>query len=172
MRSWWAAAGSDLPPRCARGNQFRPPRGAASPAAAGSRHSADSRKRGHAPSQIERRRNMMRSCWRLPACAVWVWSTRSRKFFTADQMCPAAGQGALAIQTRENDPVGEICGALNHLPTSRAVACERAALAALDGGLPIARWRIRGAARCLAARDRRRHFPRRISTLKSGTAVR
>ncbi len=59
--------------------------------------------------------------------------------FSPDQMCPAAGQGALAIQTRDHDPGREICGALNHLPTSRAVACERAALAELDAGcqLPV-----------------------------------
>ena len=56
-----------------------------------------------------------------------------------EQMCPAPGQGALAIQTRENGPAREICAQLNHQPSSQAVACERAALAALGGGcqLPI-----------------------------------
>jgi hydroxymethylbilane synthase len=56
-----------------------------------------------------------------------------------EQLCPAAGQGALAIETREDDPVYEICRQLNHEMSSQAVACERAALAALGGGcqLPV-----------------------------------
>lgn len=56
-----------------------------------------------------------------------------------DQMCPAAGQGALAVQTRACDPAFETCARLNHKPTSQAVDCERTALAALGGGcqLPI-----------------------------------
>lgn len=55
------------------------------------------------------------------------------------QMCPAAGQGALAIQTRDQDEAHEICRSLNHEHSSRAVACERAALSALGGGcqLPV-----------------------------------
>lgn len=56
------------------------------------------------------------------------------------QMCPAAGQGALAIQTRKNDAAAEICATLNHELTSQSVACERTVLAALGGGcqLPVA----------------------------------
>jgi hydroxymethylbilane synthase len=59
--------------------------------------------------------------------------------FPAELICPAPGQGALAIQTRESDLAGEVCAALNHGPTREAVICERAALAALGGGcqLPI-----------------------------------
>ena len=54
-----------------------------------------------------------------------------------DQMCPAAGQGALAIETRADDPARDLCVALNHEPTSRAVTCERAVLAALGGGCQL-----------------------------------
>jgi hydroxymethylbilane synthase len=56
-----------------------------------------------------------------------------------EQVCPAAGQGALAIETRSYDPVFEICRRLNHDDSSVAVACERAALAELGGGcqLPV-----------------------------------
>ncbi len=56
-----------------------------------------------------------------------------------EQMCPAAGQGALAIETRMADPAFEICRQLNHTASERAVNCERAALNALGGGcqLPI-----------------------------------
>ncbi len=56
---------------------------------------------------------------------------------TSDQMCPAPGQGALAIQTRAQDPAYTICRALDHLPSFQAVTCERAALAALGGGCQL-----------------------------------
>ncbi len=56
-----------------------------------------------------------------------------------DQMCPAAGQGALAIQTRAEEDVRQWTEPLNHLPSYQAVICERVALAALGGGcqLPV-----------------------------------
>ncbi|MBV9083300.1 MAG: hydroxymethylbilane synthase, partial [Acidobacteriaceae bacterium] len=55
-------------------------------------------------------------------------------------MCPAPGQGALAVQTRAGDPAFDICRELTHEPTAQAVHCERAVLAGLGGGcqLPIA----------------------------------
>ncbi|HEX4773581.1 MAG TPA: hydroxymethylbilane synthase [Bryobacteraceae bacterium] len=59
--------------------------------------------------------------------------------FTPEEICPAPGQGALAVQTREGDRAFEICRKLDHEPTSAAVRCERALLTALGGGcqLPI-----------------------------------
>jgi hydroxymethylbilane synthase len=59
--------------------------------------------------------------------------------FSPQQMCPAPGQGALAIQTRRGDPAYKICAQLNDEPTSQAVTCERTVLAALGGGcqLPV-----------------------------------
>jgi hydroxymethylbilane synthase len=56
-----------------------------------------------------------------------------------EEMCPAPGQGALAIQTRVHDEAFEICKAMGHAPSFFAVSAERAALAALGGGcqLPI-----------------------------------
>jgi hydroxymethylbilane synthase len=55
------------------------------------------------------------------------------------EMCPAPGQGALAIETRAGDEAFEICRELNHASSFQTVSCERAALAALGGGcqLPI-----------------------------------
>ncbi len=53
------------------------------------------------------------------------------------QSCPAPGQGALAIQTRQDDPAIAVCSQLDHLPTRRAVACERTVLAALGGGCQL-----------------------------------
>jgi hydroxymethylbilane synthase len=61
------------------------------------------------------------------------------EIFTPAQMCPAPGQGALAIETRLADPATDICAQLNHLATSQAVRSERAFLSALGGGcqLPV-----------------------------------
>lgn len=61
------------------------------------------------------------------------------EILSPDQVCPAPGQGALAIQTRAADSAKHICAALNDPATRAAVTCERAALAALGGGcqLPI-----------------------------------
>lgn len=61
------------------------------------------------------------------------------EIFSPDEMCPAAGQGALAIETRENDPAQAICSQLDHPPSRQAVVCERTALACVGGGcqLPI-----------------------------------
>lgn len=65
--------------------------------------------------------------------------TQIAQIFTAKEVCPAPGQGALAIQTRTGDKAHHICAQLNDLATSRAVQCERAVLAALGGGcqLPV-----------------------------------
>lgn len=61
------------------------------------------------------------------------------EILSPEQVCPAPGQGALAIQTRDGDAAQLTCTGLNHEATRQAVACERAALAALGGGcqLPI-----------------------------------
>ncbi len=50
-----------------------------------------------------------------------------------EQMCPAPGQGALAVETREGGWPQEICGQINDEPSSQAVACERAVVRALGG---------------------------------------
>jgi hydroxymethylbilane synthase len=64
---------------------------------------------------------------------------RITQILSSDEMCPAAGQGALAIQTRIADGAEEICRLLDHPSSREAVICERAALAALGGGcqLPV-----------------------------------
>jgi hydroxymethylbilane synthase len=61
------------------------------------------------------------------------------QIFSAEEICPAPGQGALAVETRDADDAFQICRALNHLPTEQSVVCERTVLAALGGGcqLPV-----------------------------------
>jgi hydroxymethylbilane synthase len=61
-----------------------------------------------------------------------------RGFFSPEQLCPAAGQGALAMESRSGDR--ETISALrflDHAPTRSAVECERAALNALGGGCQV-----------------------------------
>jgi hydroxymethylbilane synthase len=53
---------------------------------------------------------------------------------SADVMLPAPGQGALAVQCRDDAAILGLVAALNHVPTELAVTAERAYLAALGGG--------------------------------------
>ncbi len=66
---------------------------------------------------------------------------RVTQYFTFDQMCPAVGQGALAIEIRQGDRQVE-CAVkpLDHAVTRQAVWAERAMLRQLGGGcqVPIA----------------------------------
>jgi hydroxymethylbilane synthase len=59
-----------------------------------------------------------------------------------DLMLPAPGQGALAVQCRDDAALLELLAPLNHLPTRLSVTAERAFLARLGGGcsLPIAAY--------------------------------
>jgi len=59
------------------------------------------------------------------------------------EMLPCVGQGAIAIETRAQDPrVHELCTKLDHPETRACVTAERALLAAMGGGcaVPIAAW--------------------------------
>jgi hydroxymethylbilane synthase len=70
--------------------------------------------------------------------------------FDFDQMLPAVGQGALAIEARQDHPrLKELVAALDHRPTALAVSAERALLGTLEGGcqVPIgahATWQVDG----------------------------
>jgi len=68
-------------------------------------------------------------------------ANRITEHLSEDLMLPAVGQGALAIETREDDaPTAEIIHALNHEATRLACSAERAFLKGLGGGclVPIA----------------------------------
>ena len=61
-----------------------------------------------------------------------------RERFPALVLCPAAGQGALAIETRAGDTTTvEALAVLDHADTRFAVTAERTALAALGGGCQV-----------------------------------
>jgi hydroxymethylbilane synthase len=53
-------------------------------------------------------------------------------------MCPAVGQGALAVETRDDGGIAhQICRRLDHAETRAAVTAERALLATLGGGCQV-----------------------------------
>lgn len=61
-----------------------------------------------------------------------------RECFAPEILCPAPGQGALAIETRSDDPATIAALAfLDHPATRYAVSAERATLAALGGGCQV-----------------------------------
>ena len=69
------------------------------------------------------------------------WEEKVSEYLPLEQFLPAVGQGALAIEARDNDKeVEEVVSHLNHLPTWQSVTAERAFLLALGGGCraPIA----------------------------------
>ena len=66
------------------------------------------------------------------------WADRIRELIDADIMCPAVGQGALAIETRDDDgPARELARKLDHADTRAAVTAERSLLATLEGGCQV-----------------------------------
>jgi hydroxymethylbilane synthase len=71
-----------------------------------------------------------------------------------EDMVPAPGQGALAVQAREGDPAADTAEALDHPPSRIAFEAEREVVALLGGGcrLPLGAYaeRREGAVRLLA----------------------
>lgn len=66
---------------------------------------------------------------------------RITQYFSTTEMCPAVGQGALAIEIRKGDErIARAVGPLDHAPTHAAIRAERSTLRRLGGGcqLPIA----------------------------------
>lgn len=63
---------------------------------------------------------------------------RITMFLEPPEWLPAAGQGAIAIQTRSDDVrMRDLVRPLDHEPTSTRTRAERAFLAALDGGCQV-----------------------------------
>ncbi|HZU31514.1 MAG TPA: hydroxymethylbilane synthase [Candidatus Angelobacter sp.] len=61
-----------------------------------------------------------------------------RSHISPEVMCPAVGQGALAIETRRNDAhTRTLLAFLNHAETRAAIECERAVLGAMGGGCQV-----------------------------------
>ena len=63
---------------------------------------------------------------------------RIAEYLPVHVMCPAVGQGALAIETRSDNGAGmQACLPLDHPPTRAAITAERAVLAVLGGGCQV-----------------------------------
>lgn len=66
------------------------------------------------------------------------WGDRITQILPVEVMCPAVGQGALAIETRNgSDEAAAVCATLTHVDTLRAVEAERALLNGLGGGCQV-----------------------------------
>ncbi len=64
--------------------------------------------------------------------------THVRSRISADVMCPAVGQGALAIEIRKGDQQTKaLLAFLNNADTHAAIDCERALLGSLGGGCQV-----------------------------------
>jgi hydroxymethylbilane synthase len=66
------------------------------------------------------------------------WQQRIRELVPAEIVCPAVGQGALAIETRDDGGAAQtIVARLDHAPTRLTVTAERALLRTLGGGCQV-----------------------------------
>jgi hydroxymethylbilane synthase len=65
------------------------------------------------------------------------WGGRIAEILEPEAMCPAVGQGALAIETRSSGAGFDAARALDHAATRAAVTAERGVLAALGGGCQV-----------------------------------
>jgi hydroxymethylbilane synthase len=65
------------------------------------------------------------------------WAARIAEILPPEIMCPAVGQGALAIETRSAGEGWDACVPLDHAETHSAVAAERTFLRALGGGCQV-----------------------------------
>jgi hydroxymethylbilane synthase len=65
------------------------------------------------------------------------WGDIISEVFRADIVCPAVGQGALAIETREEGPGHDACALLDDPWTRLPVTAERAMLGELGGGCQV-----------------------------------
>jgi hydroxymethylbilane synthase len=65
------------------------------------------------------------------------WQDRIRELIPVEVMCPAVGQGALAIETRDGGVAHELARKLDHADTRIAVTAERAMLEVLGGGCQV-----------------------------------
>jgi hydroxymethylbilane synthase len=66
------------------------------------------------------------------------WSERIAEYLPVEMMCPAVGQGSLAIETRaDGGHAMQACLRLDHPPTRAAITAERAVLAVLGGGCQV-----------------------------------
>ncbi len=66
------------------------------------------------------------------------WSDRITHYIEPDRMISAVGQGAIAVEIRDDDTfMAGICAKLNHSETMRCVTAERVVMRMLEGGCQV-----------------------------------
>lgn len=66
------------------------------------------------------------------------WSDRIGSYIPIEQMVPAVGQGAIAVEIREEDDfMHEACDSLNDRETFACVTAERVVMRSLEGGCQV-----------------------------------
>jgi hydroxymethylbilane synthase len=96
--------------------------------------------RGNVPTRLRKVDDGQVHAAILAAAGLHRLDARQRisAYLESPEWLPAAGQGAIAVQIREDDPrMRELVTALNHEPTMIATRAERAFLAALEGGCQV-----------------------------------
>jgi hydroxymethylbilane synthase len=98
--------------------------------------------RGNVPTRVDKVRSGQVEAVMLAAAGLGRLGIPADDFFDPEVVLPAPGQGALAIQSREDDDLASLVAALDHPPTRSATTAERAVLASLGGGcmLPVATY--------------------------------
>jgi hydroxymethylbilane synthase len=98
--------------------------------------------RGNVPTRVDKVRSGQVEAVMVAAAGLGRLGIPADYFFDPDVVLPAPGQGALAIQTREDDELASLVADLDHPPTRAATTAERAVLASLGGGcmLPVATY--------------------------------
>jgi hydroxymethylbilane synthase len=98
--------------------------------------------RGNVPTRVDKARSGQVEAVMVAAAGLGRLGIPADDFFDPEVILPAPGQGALAIQSREDDELASLVAALDHPPTRSATTAERAVLASLGGGcmLPIATY--------------------------------
>ena len=96
--------------------------------------------RGNVPTRLHKLDEGQVDAAILAAAGLHRLGSRARiaAYLGAPHWLPAAGQGAIAVQARSDDPrLGELLAGLDHAATSTATSAERALLAGLDGGCQV-----------------------------------
>jgi hydroxymethylbilane synthase len=99
--------------------------------------------RGNIPTRIDRARSGELAAVMLAAAGLARLGLAADDLLDPDEVLPAPGQGALALEVRDADPAAAgLAAVLDHRPTRSAVLAERAVLRELGGGclLPVAAY--------------------------------
>jgi len=96
--------------------------------------------RGNVPTRIEKAENGLYDAVVLARAGVLRLGLESKitEVLGLETVLPAVGQGAIAIEIREDDrPMHAMASALDHRPTRLATAAERGLLERLEGGCQV-----------------------------------